>query len=116
MRKCLVHNCAQIAVRDVAYVWNTSKGWGWTVACFIHAQKLIDGGAIELLWEEGPIWHWGPASAELRADGESPSIQSSRAYRLWQGARASLERQGYRAFDNADVASEAIEAAESLAV
>jgi hypothetical protein len=89
------------------------KRWAFTLLCLMHGVQAVRKGARRLCWRPKPGDRAeGQLEHELRQ--HRAETRTSRAHRLWMGARAELRRQGNRRPSSEEVASEAIEAAEAL--
>jgi hypothetical protein len=88
------------------------KHWGFTLLCLGHGFLAVRRGGRYISWRPQPGERAiGNVEAELR---EHRSVMTSAAHTVYAGARAELRRQGNARPTNAEIVSEAIEAAEVL--
>jgi hypothetical protein len=88
------------------------KRWAFTLLCIVDGFLAVSRGARHISWRPKPGDRaQGHVEHELR---EGREILTSAAHHVWAGARAELRRRGNAQPSSAEVASEAIEAAEAL--
>lgn len=94
------------------------RRWGYFCLCMPHGALAVSKGARYIDWRPKPGERaLGVVEHELRArwgEGGNREVMTATTHRVWAGARAELRRRGHLRPSSAEIASEAIEAAEAL--